>query len=138
MRPGGAGYHVKASKITDRQSIIRPDTWMFISGAIVLGFLVLHVIDFKFGLRTDVDYASYGEDEAGKGLAILQTPLTAIVYSIGTVVLGFHLAHGVSSAFQSLGANHPKYESLIRWGGILFAAVIAVGFASFPALYNLF
>ena len=129
-------YHTQNSKIESRDSIIRPDTWMFISGIIILGFLILHLIDFKFNLRPDIDYDSY--KEAGKAMAILQTPLSAFVYTIGGIVLGIHLSHGISSAFQSLGLNHPKFESLIRWGGILFAAIIGIGFASFPVLYFFF
>jgi succinate dehydrogenase / fumarate reductase, cytochrome b subunit len=129
-------YHTQGSKIESRDSVIRPDTWMFISGVIILGFLILHLIDFKLGLRPDIDYASY--KEAGKAMAILKTPLSAFVYTIGGIVLGIHLSHGISSAFQSLGLNHPKFESLIRWGGIIFAAIIGVGFASFPLLYYFF
>ncbi|GAB4147323.1 MAG: hypothetical protein Tsb009_20470 [Planctomycetaceae bacterium] len=129
-------YHLRGTKIEDRESIIRPDTWMFMSGAVVLGFLILHLIDFTFTLRPDIDYEKYQEAEKAK--TILKTPLSAIVYTIGCIVLGIHLSHGVSSAFQSLGLNHPKFSTLIRWGGILFAALIGIGFASFPLLYLLF
>ena len=40
------------------------------------------------------------------------------------------MSHGFSSAFQSLGLNHPKYTPLIKILGKVFALVIAVGFAS--------
>ena len=131
-------YYAQQSKIQDRQSAVKPDTWMFLSGAVILGFLILHLVDFTFLLRTDVPYEDFSNNEAGKAAAILRTPLTAIVYTIGCIVLGIHLSHGVSSAFQSLGVNHPKYQPLIRWGGILFAVLIGIGFASFPVVYFFF
>lgn len=129
---------LRGTKIHDRESIIRPDTWMFASGAIILGFLVLHLADYTLQIRPDIDYDAYAGNEAKKAVAILQTPLSAFVYTIGCLVLGIHLSHGISSAFQSLGVNHPKYTPLIRWGGFLLAAVIGIGFASFPILYYFF
>ena len=65
---------------------------------------------------------------------MLSNPISRVVYTLGVIVLGFHLSHGVSSAFQSLGLNHPKYTPLIKWGSRLFAIAIALGFASLPIL----
>ncbi|MBC8115122.1 MAG: hypothetical protein H7062_12130 [Candidatus Saccharimonas sp.] len=67
-------------------------------------------------------------------VAVLSNPISRVVYTLGVIVLGFHLSHGFSSAFQSLGLNHPKYTPLIKWIGRIFAFVIAVGFASLPVL----
>jgi succinate dehydrogenase / fumarate reductase cytochrome b subunit len=41
--------------------------------------------------------------------------------------LAFHLSHGISSVFQTLGWNTPRYSSLIRYGGLLVTAVIVGG-----------
>ena len=41
------------------------------------------------------------------------------------------IGHGFSSAFQSLGINHPKWNPIIHYGGIVFAIVIAAGFGFF-------
>lgn len=130
-------YFVKESKIDNRLSPFKPETWMLISGLIVLAFLILHLIDFTFLLRWDIDYASYADNEYAKAAAILRTPLTALVYTAGSAVLGIHLAHGVSSTFQTLGWNHPKYEALIRWFGVIFAVVIGLGFVTFPVFFFL-
>lgn len=105
----------------------RPDTWMFWSGAGLLGFIILHLCDFKFGIRPDV--ATTGLEPAAKAAAILKTPLSFIGYLAGFALLFCHLSHGVSSAFQSLGINHVKYNRLIKVGGVLFAGLIAAGFA---------
>ncbi|GIX05484.1 MAG: hypothetical protein KatS3mg114_1353 [Planctomycetaceae bacterium] len=123
-------YAVKVSKRQDLALSQPPHNWMFLSGMIVLGFLILHLIDMKFAARTDVDYT--GKGPYAVAIAVLSTPLSASVYMLGTVVLGFHLCHGFASAFQSLGLNHPKYTPLIKLVSWLFALVIAAGFFSLP------
>ncbi|MEX0715567.1 MAG: succinate dehydrogenase cytochrome b subunit [Planctomycetaceae bacterium] len=125
-------YAEKHTKIYDRNfapAEFSPERWMFISGAIVLGFLLLHLADFTFEVRPGIDYGSL--DPFDKAVAILKDPLSAVVYLIGSIVLGFHLGHGVMSAFRSLGLSHPAYNGLIKWGGVIFAVVIAAGFALF-------
>ncbi len=103
----------------------RPDTWMAVSGAIVLGYIVLHLIDFKLQLRSDIAYA--GLTPYDKALAILRTPLSAIGYLAGFVFLGLHLMHGIPSLFQTLGICHKKYNNLIRIGGLLFVFALVLG-----------
>lgn len=132
-------YEKKGTKITGHviNTIFGPpSSWMFFSGAVVLGFLILHLIDMKLQVHPGVSYVA--EQEVGaphaNTLAILRNPLSQIVYVIGTVFLGFHLSHGFSSAFQSLGLNHPKYTPLIKIAGVVFAVVIAAGFCSLPIM----
>lgn len=128
-------YGKKESKIVGKASINPPSNWMFISGAVVLGFLILHISDMKLHVRPDVKYVDEHDTAPYLNtLAVLSNPISQIVYIVGTIFLGFHLAHGFSSAFQSLGLNHPKYMPLIKIVGILFAVVIAAGFCSLPIL----
>jgi len=49
--------------------------------------------------------------------------------------LGFQLAHGFESAFQTLGINHKKYTPLIQKLGLLFALVVPAGFAAMPIYF---
>src|SRR5690606_608001 len=102
--------------------------WMFISGSIVLGFLVLHIIDMKLRARPDVAYVADEHQAFLNTFAVLSNPISRVVYLVGIVFLGFHLSHGVSSAFQTLGLNHPKYTKTIKLLGIVFSLVIALGF----------
>jgi succinate dehydrogenase / fumarate reductase cytochrome b subunit len=142
---GPVGYARRGSKIEDRtvDAKISPMNWMFVSGAVVLGFVLMHLYDFRFEMRGDIDYSGtvelHGEqvdDAYGKAERILATPLTKVVYVIGCLFLGWHLGHGVASAFQSLGVNHPKWNPIIRYAGIAFAVIVAAGFAVFPALFG--
>lgn len=131
-------YRLKVSKIQDRRSpLIRPENFMIVSGLIVLSFILLHLVDMRFAARPDVDYTAFGDNEAARTIAILATPLSAFGYTIGVTLLGLHLGHGFASLFQTLGLNHPKYAALIHWVGVIFAAVIALGFVSFPVFFFL-
>ena len=47
-------------------------------------------------------------------------------------IIGFHLWHGVSSAFQTLGADTPRFTPVMRKFGWTLAIVIAAGFISIP------
>jgi succinate dehydrogenase / fumarate reductase cytochrome b subunit len=44
------------------------------------------------------------------------------------VVVGSHLWHGISSAFQSLGADHQGWTPRVLVGGKVLAVLIAGGF----------
>ena len=102
---------------------------MLITGLIVGAFLVIHIIDFRVAKLLG---SSSVEDLALAVRNRLGSPLGAFLYLIGIVALGVHLRHAISSALQTLGANHPKYNDLIRVVGIGLSVLIAVGFASFP------
>ena len=92
-------------------------------------FIVIHVFDFRVqklaGNPAMDDLALAVRERIG-------SPIGAFIYLAGIVALGLHLRHGFSSALQTLGANHPKYNGLIQAAGMGLAALIALGFASFP------
>jgi len=123
-------YGVRGSKIDETEtSLFEPQSWMFASGAVVLAFILLHISDFKMGMWLPADN-NYEPFE--KTTFILKNWVRFFAYIIGPIILAMHLSHGVPSAFQSLGLNHPKYNGLIKKGGWLFAWAIGLGFASFP------
>src|SRR5690606_16693111 len=55
-----------------------------------------------------------------------------LLYVLAMAVLAFHLQHGFSSAFQSLGANNPKYNCFIKGFGKFFAIIVPLLFAIIP------
>lgn len=131
----GKDYLDRVNKREDELSRLRPDTWMLLSGLIVLGFICLHLIDFKLEARPDASLYTTSDGKPvepyDKAVNLLQTPLTALGYLVGCIFLFAHLSHGFSSAFQTLGANHPKYNTLIKRSGLAFAVLMGLGFASF-------
>jgi succinate dehydrogenase / fumarate reductase, cytochrome b subunit len=64
--------------------------------------------------------------------------LFTLFYVFSMIVLGFHLFHGFQSAFQSLGANHPKYTPGIKIFGKSFAIVVPTLFAIIPIFIHFF
>jgi len=128
-------YAVKASKQGPPLLQFQPHNWMFVTGAVVLAFVLLHLLDFRFELRNP---GPTDEEPFDRAVRLLKDPITFGGYVVGVLVLGVHLSHGFASAFQSLGLNHPKYNKCIKVVGSGFALVVAVGFASFPLWANLF
>jgi succinate dehydrogenase / fumarate reductase, cytochrome b subunit len=55
-----------------------------------------------------------------------------LFYVLSMAVLSFHLLHGFQSAFQSLGANNPKYTPFIKLFGKGFAIIVPLLFAIIP------
>lgn len=103
-------------------------TWgsraMALTGLLVLVFLVVHIKTFKFG------------DKSSGLFQLVMVSFADWKYSLFYVVamagIGLHLSHGVQSAFQTFGVNHPRYTPLIKIGGLLFAAAVSLGFAALP------
>jgi len=58
--------------------------------------------------------------------------LFTLFYVLSMAVLAFHLSHGFRSAFQSLGANNPKYNGLVNCIGLAFAYLVPALFAIIP------
>lgn len=134
-----SAYAMRQSKQEGRVAIegVRPDLFMALSGAVVLGFLILHLMDFRFEMREATFYeGANGKplEPYDKAMALLSSSnmITIVGYTLGSLALLAHLAHGFQSAFQTLGINHPKYTPLIKKIGLVFAFVIGLGFATFP------
>ncbi len=117
---------------------------MIWTGIILFVFIVIHLQTFKWGPGVDEGYVA---TDAGEELTIDGKPVKdvhqritdvfkkegyVIGYVIVMVLLGFHLRHGVWSAFQSLGANNPKLSPVIYTIGGIFAVLIAFGFLFLP------
>jgi succinate dehydrogenase / fumarate reductase cytochrome b subunit len=54
------------------------------------------------------------------------------IYVVSVILVGFHLRHGIWSAFQSLGVNHPTYTKRITVWATVIAIIIGGGFAIIP------
>ena len=118
-------------------------TWasrnMIISGLVILAFLVLHFYDFwipemihKYIESNPEDPTRYYAETVHK----FESPIRVGIYVLAFVLLAFHLWHGFSSAFQSVGFNN-KYSKGLRGFTQLYAIVIPLGFI-FIALYHHF
>lgn len=85
---------------------------------------------------TDVKVAEGYKDLYKITIEFFKDPQYGLIFTIfyvfSMIVLAFHLMHGFASAFQSLGANNPKYNGLINGLGKFFAIVVPLLFAIIP------
>jgi len=98
---------------------------MILTGIAVLGFLILHLLHFRFQKEDGISMAALVREE-------LSRPLGAGVYVVGLLALGMHLSHGFKSALQTLGLQHPKYTPILEKLGLVLALVLCAGFLTFP------
>lgn len=110
---------------------------MIFTGLVLLVFLVIHLGTFKFGPGIDAGYvATVGASEIRDLKRLVtetfQNPLYAFGYPAVMILLGFHLRHGIWSAFQSIGAMNQRLTPIAYGVGTLFAIGIAVGFLILP------
>lgn len=99
---------------------------MILSGIWLLLFVIIHVRTFKYG--PEYETASGVRDLYRLEMENFSNPLTVAFYVLSMIIVGAHLWHGVSSAFQSLGADHPAVTSRVLLLGKLSAIGIAGGF----------
>jgi succinate dehydrogenase / fumarate reductase cytochrome b subunit len=104
---------------------------MAVSGSLILLFVIIHVATIKYRLG-----GSKGPDLFGHVTGWFANPFYAGFYVLALIGVGLHLSHGVQSAFQTLGVNHPRYTPLIKKLGLAFAAVVALAFASMPIYFG--
>jgi succinate dehydrogenase / fumarate reductase cytochrome b subunit len=101
------------------------------TGAILLVFIVFHVMHFHFAdhtLKTTFEIVS----------GYFTNPLYAGAYVCVMIVAAFHVSHGFWSAFQTLGVNHGKYNWMLRAFSIFLAVGVGAGFGFLPIYFNLF
>ena len=99
---------------------------MIVSGLWLLAFLIIHVKTFRFS--PEVEWPAGGRDLYLLEMQAFTNPLMVGFYIISMVVVGSHLWHGVSSAFQSLGVDKPAWTRFILPAGKIIAVLIAGGF----------
>ncbi|HSC26015.1 MAG TPA: succinate dehydrogenase cytochrome b subunit [Vicinamibacterales bacterium] len=115
---------------TSRKSLA--STTMIGTGIVTAFFVLIHVRQFRFGTYYLVDGSEGVRDLYRTEIEVFQQPLWVVFYVVCTLLVGLHLRHGISSAFQSLGFEHPRYTRRIVQWGIAGAALIGGGLAFIP------
>ncbi|NNL66661.1 MAG: succinate dehydrogenase cytochrome b subunit [Myxococcales bacterium] len=122
----------------ERVAATLASTYIVLSGLLLFAFIVFHLGHFTFGLVQPEYFDGVdGEgrhDVFGMVVGAFQNPWIAGVYVVSTLILGFHLHHGVKSLVQTVGINHDSYNGLLGVVGQLAVVVIVVGNCSFPLL----
>lgn len=114
--------------------------YMAISGSILLAFIIVHLINFKYA-----DHDAFGTMELQGGIIasneyrlVVETFqgnfFIVLFYMAAMGVLCSHLMHGIWSAIQSLGLTRPSTIPVLHMSGIAVAIALAVGFFLLPIL----
>src|SRR5262245_22500318 len=123
-------YELKAwAGHTSRKNL--SSTTMIWTGLAILVFVIIHVAHIKYGAWYQIGDPPI-RDLYRTEVEILGSPDWAGFYVACMVLIGFHLRHGISSAFQSLGMSHPIYTNRLGAIGTFLAILIAGGFAIIP------
>lgn len=101
------------------------------TGMIILLFLIIHLINFKYGsyYETTIDGETV-RDLYRTVVEYFANPVYVAWYVFAMLALGLHTSHGVKSAFQTWGANHPKYNQLVELASLLYGLTVAVLFSA--------
>ena len=119
---------------------------MIYTGALVILFVIIHILQYTV-LNLEPEFkilewkATSGAYE-GKVLHDVYAMLiigfsntwTALGYIFAMVLIGFHLSHGVSSMFQSVGFRNEAWRYRLNFIAVVYCAIVAVGFSVNPAL----
>ncbi len=97
------------------------------TGLLVLVFIGVHMATFSHHI---VDQTTRNIFQIA--VAVFSQPVYLVIFLVSMIILGFHVRHGLWSAFQTVGASHPKYMPFIQKLSIVFAFIVAIGFGSLP------
>ena len=118
-------YAVKKSAGHTSRKTLASST-MILSGLWLLAFLMIHVKAFKYGAHYEAPDGM--NDLYRMEMENFRHPLMVGFYLLSMLIVGAHLFHGASSAFQSLGLSHPRWTPRFLLVGKMIAVGIASGF----------
>jgi len=106
-------------------------TTMILSGLVVLLFIPIHLITFKYG-------PYYATSTPGMRdlyrllIEVFQDPWHVVFYVFAMTITGLHLRHGVSSSLQSLGVIPASWTRLFLAACLGVALLVGAGFVLIP------
>lgn len=130
---------------------------MRISGVILLAFIIFHIAHYTARVvpgmaydepnvlsHTEVPLVKHGEVVLKDGAPVMTFNVNDMLvagfqvwwvsgfYIIATGLLCMHLAHGVSSMFQTVGLRNKLWRKRLDWVALGYGWIIFIGFAVIP------
>jgi succinate dehydrogenase / fumarate reductase, cytochrome b subunit len=121
------GYRVKKNIATSYAGAT-----MKYSGPALLLYILFHLAHFTAPGMSLGDYDHSPVDVYSNVVNAFQIPWVALLYVTANLLLGMHLYHGAFSLLQSLGLNHPRYNTRARHGARFFAFLVTTGNVVMP------
>ena len=98
-------------------------------GALILAFLVYHILHFTVGTA----HPGFMEGNPYHNVATgFRNPFVVVFYLIIMAFVGLHLYHGIWSSGRSLGVSAPSPHPLRRTVALVLALLIWLGFSVIP------
>jgi succinate dehydrogenase / fumarate reductase, cytochrome b subunit len=119
-------------------------TWasrtMIVSGLIVSAFVIYHILHFTVQV-TDPSYQTMTTELHGQEVhdvyrmvvAGFSNPIISGFYILSVGLLCWHLSHGISSMFQSIGLRNRRSAPLLDKLALGLSALVFLGMSSVPA-----
>ncbi len=106
-------------------------------GFFLLFFILYHLAQFTFGIAPLSEGITGGvpfdpNNPYNNMVLGFQNPIVAGFYILAMGALGMHLFHGIWSLTQTLGAEHPKYNTLRQQASIAGTLIVVLGFLAIP------
>jgi len=100
------------------------------TGVVLLLFVFYHLFNFHFVDKTHTTIFQIVSNAFAQ-------PGYVLIYTFAMIIAAVHVSHGFWSAFQTLGANHPKYTPFLRGLSIVFSLIVGIGFGFIPIYVSL-
>jgi succinate dehydrogenase / fumarate reductase, cytochrome b subunit len=98
-------------------------------GALILAFLVYHILHFTIGTA----HPDFVEGDPYHNVATgFHNPIVVAVYLVAMAAVGLHLYHGIWSSGRSLGMSPPSPQPLRRSIALVIALLVWLGFTVIP------
>lgn len=98
-------------------------------GVLLLIFIVFHILHLTLG----VVHPNFVEGAVSRNLETgLAVPAVAVFYAVAMIFLGLHFGHGIWSVFQTLGFNHPAWNTTRVVIAVTLAVLVAGGLLTIP------
>lgn len=110
---------------------------MGLIGTFILIFIVVHLANFwariKLGMGEGVGVDELGNKDVYEVTSSLFHNIYYVIfYSLLMIPLGFHLHHGLKSAFKTLGFYHKKGLQILSKVALVYALVVSILFGIIP------
>lgn len=99
-------------------------------GALLLIFIVLHLLHFTFGIWRPAPFSR--TDVYGNVVGSFRVWWVSLFYVVAMIALGLHLYHGTWASLRTLGASPASPRPLRRPIVAALALLIWLGFTSIP------
>jgi succinate dehydrogenase / fumarate reductase cytochrome b subunit len=106
------------------------------TGLVVAAFVVYHLLHLTFGVTNPEHASLHTADGLHDVYAMVVRGFSlwpvSLAYVVAQALLALHIAHGASSAFQTLGTTHPRLAFLRSGFGPGVAVLVFLGNVSIP------